>query len=433
MDATSVKLRGALVLAIGFVLGALVTVTQGVIAERERTAELPYEQARMLAEVLERVKENYVEDIDDEELMERAIRGMLKSLDDHSSFMDPEEYRRMRESTTGRFGGVGIEVSHRDGKVRVVAPIEGTPADRAGIRTGDTILSVDGESLEGRSLDAAVRKMRGEIGTEVTVTIEREETGETEELTLTREEIQQRTVRQELLDPGIGYVRITNFRERGAEQTQEAVEELIKENEGHLDGLIIDLRNNPGGLLRSAVSISDLFLEQGKIVSAEGRGRHATMEREATLGDLMVGGPIVVLVNRGSASASEIFAGAMQDHERGVVMGSKTFGKGSVQTILPLPDQSAMKLTTARYFTPSGRSIEKDGVEPDLYFEDEEPKVRTGSRLGEEALNAWHSADKVEEAIAEEDRMLREAVRVLRGMKLRTVAGDDAGEEETDE
>ena len=421
----SVKFRTGLVLAIGFVLGAMVSVTHGVFADRTGSSELPYEQARMLAEVLERVKENYVEEKDDEELMEAAIRGMLKGLDDHSTYMDPEEYRQMRESTSGRFGGVGLEVSSEDGRIQVVSPIEGSPAYRAGIRSGDVIISVDGESLEDASLDTAVNKMRGEIGTEVRIGLERADSEETEEVTVTREQIEQRTVRKEMLEPGMGYVRITHFRERVGEQTREAIEELIEQNDGHLDGLILDLRSNPGGLMRGAVSISDLFLEGGQVVSASGRGRHSEMDHDASPGDVTLGAPLVVLVNRGSASASEIVAGALQDHERAVILGAKTFGKGSVQTVLPLPQESAMKLTTARYYTPSGRSIEKDGVEPDLRFEDGEASAERDSVLAGEALRAWQAAEAVDESIAEDDALLRDALRVLRGMRAATTASEE--------
>lgn len=418
----SVKFRTGLVLAIGFVLGALVSVTHGVFAERSTGTELPYEQARMLAEVLERVKDNYVEEKGDQELMEEAIRGLLKGLDDHSNFMDAEEYRQMRESTSGRFGGVGLEVSQQDGRIRVVAPIENTPAYRAGIRSGDVIISVDGESLEEASLDSAVQKMRGEIGTEVRIGLERADSDTTEEVTVTREQIEQRTVRKEMLEPGMGYVRITHFRERVSEQTRQAIQDLIEQNGGHLDGLVLDLRGNPGGLLRGAVGVSDLFLETGRVVSAQGRGRHSDMEHDATPGDVTLGAPVVVLVNRGSASASEIVAGALQDHDRAVVLGAKTFGKGSVQTVLPLPQDAAMKLTTARYYTPSGRAIEKDGVEPDLRFENGQAAVRRDSRLADEALRAWQASEAVDRAIAEDDALLRDALRVLRGMRVATVA-----------
>ncbi|WP_374729191.1 S41 family peptidase [Natronospira elongata] len=410
----SMKTRTALVLAIGFLLGSLLSVTHGVFAERERQAELPYEQARLLAEVLERVRQGYVDPIDDEELMEHAIRGMLSSLDDHSGFLDPEEYRQMQDTTSGRYGGLGLEVTQEDGVVTVIAPIAGSPGERAGLKAGDRILSVDGDSLEGMSLDEAVRLMRGEPGSSITLGVLSPDKDAPRDVELVRERIQTRSVRSRLLEPGIGYLRVSHFRDQVGRQAREAIAELTTENGGHLEGLVLDLRNNPGGILRGAVEISDLFLEEGVIVSAEGRTRSARFSHKASQGDLMLGAPIVVLVNRGSASASEIVAGALQDHGRATVLGSSSFGKGSVQTIMPLSGEAAMKLTTARYVTPLGRAIEKDGVHPDLDFRDDEAVPREGAAMGERARQAWQTAEPV--AFDDDDEVLGHAVRVLRGM-----------------
>ncbi|WP_374728967.1 S41 family peptidase [Natronospira bacteriovora] len=412
----SIKARTGLVLVMGFLLGSLVSVTHGVLADRERTAELPYEQARMLAEVLERVRQGYVEPIDDRELMEHAIRGLLSGLDDHSAFLDPEEFRQMQEGTSGRYGGLGLEVTQEDGVVTVIAPIADTPASRAGLKAGDRILSVDGDSLEGLSLNEAVRLMRGEPGSRIVLGILPQGETETRDVELVRERIQTRSVRHELLEPGIGYVNITHFRDQVGRQTREAIGTMTTENGGHLNGLILDMRNNPGGILRGAVEVADLFLEEGLIVSAEGRTRSARFTREASRGDIMLGAPIVVLVNRGSASASEIVAGALQDHDRAVVMGATSFGKGSVQTIMPLPDNSAMKLTTSRYMTPSGRAIEGQGVHPDLTVRDGEATPREDARQGEKAMSAWMRGMEPDSTAHGDDAELGEALRVLRGL-----------------
>jgi len=424
MNPMSIKFRTVLVLALGFLLGSMVSVTHSVFAERASNAELPYEQARMLAEVLERVRQGYVDDVDDKELMEHAIRGMVSSLDKHSSFLDADEYRRMQERTSGRYGGLGLEVTREDGVVTVIAPIAGTPAEAAGLKTGDRILSVDGESLEDMSLNEAVQLMRGEPGSSVVLGILSEGTEEVRDVELTRERIQTRSVEKRLLETGIGYVNISHFRDQVGKQTREAISQLTSENGGHLDGLVLDMRNNPGGILRGSVEVADLFIEEGVIVTAEGRTRSAQFKREASRGDIMLGAPIVVLVNRGSASASEIVAGALQDHERGIVMGSTSFGKGSVQTIMPLSDDAAMKLTTARYMTPLGRAIEQDGVHPDLTFgEDDEIKMREGSGLSQSAKDAWMQGST--SGLADmEDRELGHALRVLRGMGQRAVAED---------
>ena len=416
MNPLSVKARTGLVLVMGFLLGSLVSMTHGVLADRDHSAELPYEQARMLAEVLERVRQGYVEPVDDRELMEHAIRGLLSGLDDHSSFLDAEEYRQMQDSTSGRYGGLGLEVTQEDGVVTVIAPIADTPAARANLKAGDQIVSVDGESLEGKSLNEAVRLMRGEPGTQLVLGVLSEGASGPRDVELRRERIQTRSVRQRLLEPGIGYVNITHFRDQVGTQTREAITELTTENGGHLDGLVLDLRNNPGGILRGAVEVADLFLESGVIVSAEGRSRNARFSREASRGDMLLGAPIIVLVNRGSASASEIVAGALQDHDRAVVLGATSFGKGSVQSIMPLPDNSAMKLTTSRYMTPSGRAIEGDGVHPDLLFEEGQASVRDGARQGEHALMAWMRGLEMDAASHEEDPKLGEALRVMRGL-----------------
>ena len=323
-----------------------------------------YRQLELFGDVFERVREDYVEEITDEQLIEAAIQGMLSSLDPHSTYLNPKTYRDMRVQTRGEFGGLGIEVTMEGGYVKVVSPIDDTPAYRAGVKAGDLISHLDGEPVLGLTLNEAVEKMRGSIGTTIKLTILRK--GEEPfDVSITRDRITIRSVRHRA-EGDVGYIRITSFSEQTEAGLTNAVAQLKKELGDRLIGFAIDLRNNPGGLLDQAVAVSDAFLERGEVVSTRGRSEASAQRFNAKPGDLAAGLPIVVLINGGSASASEIVAGALQDHRRAILVGTRTFGKGSVQTIIPLGRDGAMKLTTQRYYTPTGRSIQAKGIEPDI-------------------------------------------------------------------
>ncbi len=328
--------------------------------EREET----YRQLTLFGDVFQRVRAEYVEQVSDKELVEAAINGMLTSLDPHSAYLPDDNFKKMQVQTSGKFGGLGIEVTMQDGFLKVVSPIDDTPAANAGIQPEDLIVSVDGESIIGVTLTEAVEKLRGPVGSEVIVIIQRAEE-EPFEVSIIRDEIKIRSVRHRLYD-NIGYIRITTFSEQTTPGLEKSLAELEDESANGLDGLIIDLRNNPGGLLSEAISISDAFLEQGEIVSTRGRGEGDIQHAYARPGDITNGLPVVVLINSGSASASEIVAGALKDHKRAILMGTRSFGKGSVQTIQPMPGHGAIRLTTARYYTPSGVSIQAKGIEPDI-------------------------------------------------------------------
>ncbi len=340
----------------------------------EDSASLSWEQARLFAEVMERVKQDYVKPVDDQELLESAIRGMVSGLDPHSEFLDREEYRDIRISTSGHYSGVGIEVSTLDREITVITPIDNTPAQRAGIRSGDTILSVDGVSVDPDRLHDTIERMRGQAGTQVSLTVQRADAREPLQFTLQRESIQVASVRHELLEAAVGYSRISQFNQTTPGELRDAISALRSEAHerygSELTGLVVDLRNNPGGILDAAVAVADLFLEDGVIVTADGRTPEARFTRRAGRGDILDGVSMVVLVNQGSASASEIVAGALQDHGRALVVGTATFGKGLVQTVMPLSEGRALKLTTSRYYTPSGDSIHHKGIVPDVVIED---------------------------------------------------------------
>jgi carboxyl-terminal processing protease len=318
----------------------------------------------VFAEVFNRVSEAYVEEIDDRTLLENAIKGMLSQLDPHSAYLDRETFSNLQENTTGNYGGLGLEVAMDSGFLRVVTPMDDTPADRAGIESGDMILQLDDTPVKGMSLNDAIETMRGEPGSEVKITIARESEPIPLQLTLIREVIQVASVRKRLLEDGYGYLRIAQFQSGTGDEVEKAVASLTEE--GQLLGLVLDLRNNPGGVLQSAVQVSDIFIDKGLIVYTTGRLSNADLRFSATTPDSIGGVPMVVLVNEGSASASEIVAGALQDHGRAVIMGVNTFGKGSVQTVLPLNNEKAIKLTTSLYFTPNGRSIQAEGIIPDI-------------------------------------------------------------------
>ncbi len=355
-----------LALCTGVSLGFLGSVAPAVAAEAERHAELPLEELRAFSEAYARIKRDYVEQVDDKTLIENAVRGMLSGLDPHSSYLDVAQYQDLQASTNGEFGGLGIEVGQQDGLVKVIAPIDDTPAAKAGLRAGDLIVRLDNRPVKGMSLSEAVKLMRGEPGTNIDLTVLREGKGEPFTVTLTRAVVQVKSVRSRMIDDGLGYVRISQFQSRTGQDLVEALEALKKEAGGKLQGLVLDLRNNPGGVLNAAVQVSDAFLRDGKIVYTDGRREKLQTSWFATPDDLLDDAPLVVLVNEGSASASEIVAGALQDHGRAIIMGSQTFGKGSVQTIMPLKQGGAIKITTARYFTPAGRSIQAEGIKPDV-------------------------------------------------------------------
>ncbi len=367
----SLKVRGLLAVTIGTALGLSLSLGSSVLAGRDEAQSdgLPWDQARLLAEVLERVKRDYVDEVDDQQLIEAAIRGMVADLDPHSSYLDEQEYEEMRITTSGGYSGVGLEVSAADGRVVVVSAMEGSPAAEAGVLSGDVIISVDGMPLDPQDVDDTVLRLRGEPGTQVRLTLTRDGGENPLILDLTRAQIQVSSVRYELIEPSYGYLRLTHFSETTGEDVRNALDALKRQSKGPLAGLVLDLRNNPGGVLDAAVEVSDAFLDQGLIVSADGRQADARFRLEAQPGDLIGGAPMAVIVNRGSASAAEIVAGALQDHHRAVIVGTPTFGKGSVQTVMPLSQGRAVKLTTSRYYTPSGRSIHKRGITPEVEIE----------------------------------------------------------------
>ena len=338
-----------------------------------------YDYLKFLGESIEKIKSDYVEHIDNKEIVESAINGILSSLDPHSSFLNAKSLDDMKIQTKGEFGGLGIEVTMENGFVKVISPIDNTPADKAGIKAGDYITHLDKKSVIGLSLDEAVNKMRGPVGSKLQVTIGRVD-NEPFDVTIKRDIIKITTVRSRL-EKDVGYVRITTFSEQTNNSTKDAIKKLKKNK--NLKGYIVDLRNNPGGLLEQAVAISDLFLEKGEIVSTRGRDSENPETYKARPGDIINGLPLVVLINSGSASASEIVAGALQDHKRAIILGTKSFGKGSVQTIIPVNPFGALRMTTARYFTPSGRSIQKKGITPDITVEEakvEKLETRNGNR-----------------------------------------------------
>jgi len=351
----------------GAVLGATLMVGGTVFATKQSGSDiLPLEQMRAFTDVFARIKSNYVEEVSDDELLEFAIRGMLNGLDPHSAYLNTEEFNELRIGTTGEFGGLGIEVGMEDGFVRVVSPIDDTPAQRAGMQSGDLIIRLDETPVKGLSLNEAVKLMRGKPGSKIMLTVIREGEDKPLSIELERAVVKVTSVRSRMLEDEYGYVRISHFQTKTSEDMLKAIRKLKKEAGGDLGGLVLDLRNNPGGVLSGARHVSDAFLDDGLIVYTDGREPGSKLRYSATSGDVIDGAPLIVLVNGGSASASEIVAGAMQDHSRGIIMGTKTFGKGSVQTIQDLPGGGAVKLTTARYYTPSGKSIQAQGIEPDI-------------------------------------------------------------------
>jgi len=345
---------------------AFCTAGTSMAAEAKKNSADTYQLLNLFGDVFERVRAEYVEKPTDQELIEAAITGMLTSLDPHSSYMTAKSFRDMQVNTRGEFGGLGIQVTMERGFVKVISPIDDTPAYRAGIEAGDFVTHLDGEAVQGLTLSQAVDKMRGKVGTDIKLTVRRKGITEPFDVTVTRAVIKITSVRSRL-EKKVGYVRITSFNEQTDKGLRKAVAKFEKELSGEVEGLVLDLRNNPGGLLDQAVAVSDAFLDKGEIVSTRSNDPEQTQRYNAKLGDLVKGKPIIVLINEGSASASEIVAGALQDHRRAIVLGTRSFGKGSVQTIMPLPGHGAMRLTTARYYTPSGRSIQAKGIDPDIF------------------------------------------------------------------
>jgi len=368
---------------LGFVFGLVVggISVHNVSALSNKT----YERLKVFTDCLEIIKKHYVEDVKTEDLITGAIEGMLSSLDPHSAYLDPDMYHELQVETKGSFGGLGIEIAIKDGILTVIAPIEDTPAYRAGIKAGDKIVKINEESTKGLNLMECVKRMRGPKGTHVTLTIFREGSTQTQEVSMVRDIIKIQSVKYKTLEKGYGYLRISQFQDKTSADAMKALEALQKENpEEGMRGLILDLRNDPGGLLDEAVAVSDLFLDSGVIVTIKGRGDAEIDTRSAHKEGTMPPWPMVVLVNQGSASASEIVAGALQDYGRAVIMGSKTFGKGSVQTIIPLDDGSGIRLTTARYYTPKGRTIHEKGIQPDIPLPTVEkvPQTMAGEQTG---------------------------------------------------
>jgi carboxyl-terminal processing protease len=429
----------------GVVIGLIATVSFSAFALKQNGQSLPLTQLKKFSEVYARIKNDYVEVVDDKKLMTDAISGMLKGLDPHSDYLDEDSFKELREGTSGEFGGLGIQVGQENGYIKVIAPIDDTPAKKAGVKSGDLIIRLDDKSVKNISLSDAVKLMRGKPGEAIDLVITREGSSKPIKIRIVRAIIKVKSVKQRILEKDYGYLRISNFQSKTTDSTRNAIEKLIKENKGNIKGLVLDLRDNPGGVLTGAVGVSDVFLSSGNIVYTEGRVEDAVTSYDATPDDLLNGAPLVVLVNQGSASASEIVAGALQDHKRALILGTKTFGKGSVQTVLPLDEKTGLKLTTARYFTPAGRSIQAKGIEPDIEVKALEFKT-TGSETdevsplsaadlgghlsnptGDNKEDKKITSDKIDKpeakntkkkSLAEEDYQLYEALNILKSMNL---------------
>ena len=429
--------RYTLILLLGVFIGAGITLERVVLAERHNSGSgaLPLEELRVFTEVYSKIKSDYVEDVDDKKLLEDAITGMLAGLDPHSSYLDPQGFKEVRIGTEGQFGGLGIEVTMENGFVKVISPIEATPAASAGAKPGDLIIRLDDKAIKGLTLGEAVKLMRGKPGSVITLTIVREGEAKPLKVDITRAIIKIQSVKSRILEPGYGYLRITQFQANTTQNLKTALRKLEAENEGKLKGMVLDLRNNPGGVLNAAVGVSDVFLSDGLIVYTEGRVSDSKLKFSATSSEAIKGAPLVVLVNGGSASASEIVAGALQDHGRAIIMGTKTFGKGSVQTIMPMSNGGALKLTTARYYTPSGRSIQATGIDPDIITEDvkvtknkqDENRLKevdlSGHLPGSDEVKSTDKKGKektAEKKSIADDFQLNEALTLLKGINIYT-------------
>jgi len=442
--------RRSLVVLLSLQLGLFATAANAASSKSPEEG-LPLDELQRFTAVVEQIRKYYVKPIDDKELFENAIRGMLTGLDPHSSYLDPSEFSDLRANTSGKFGGLGIEVTMEEGFVRVISPIDDTPAQRAGLKAGDLIVKLDDAPVKGMTLKKAVEMMRGDRGTNILLTVIRKGTGQPIKVKVTRDVIHVKSVRSKLLDKSYGYIRISQFQTHSPEDLVEAVNKLRKDSNDNLKGIILDLRNNPGGILESSVKISDAFLDkpklkyEGLIVYTEGRLPGSEIKEFAHDGDILNGAPIVTLVNGGSASASEIVAGALQDQKRALIVGTQTFGKGSVQTVLPLKDNFGLKLTTALYFTPSGRSIQAKGITPDIEIPDIKiPEAKTDedeswvniresdldghlekaatkgtdTNKAEEPSASEQSTLAQEKALIQQDYQLNEALNLLKGLAL---------------
>jgi carboxyl-terminal processing protease len=438
---------------LGTVIGVATSMSLNVFAFKSTSTTIPLEQIKKFSEVYSRIKRSYVEEVDDKKLISGAISGMLSSLDPHSAYLDEDAFTELRVGTSGEFGGLGIEVGMENGFVKVISPIDDTPAYKAGLKAGDIIIRLDDKPVKGLTLSDAVKLMRGKPGAPIELMVVREGKDKPFKVKIIRAIIKIKSVKQRMLEPGFGYLRISSFQSKTTQGVIDGLKKLKKENNGKLKGLILDLRNNPGGVLNGAVGVSDVFLDNsGKIVYTEGRVADALMRYDANPGDKLDGAPMVVLVNQGSASASEIVSGALQDHKRALIVGQKTFGKGSVQTVLPLDSKTAVKITTARYFTPSGNSIQAKGIIPDIMVkplrlkddkkdEDESfiplseadltghllnPKTdkKSNKKLDAKTEAIKKASDKakkdkkVDENLAAKDYALYEALNVLKSMSL---------------
>ena len=430
--------RNFLLITLGLTLGVTLTIGHSVLAERDDGGvPLPINELRTFSEVFANIKNHYVEDVDDKDLLENAIRGMLSGLDPHSAYLDQHDYDDLKVGTSGEFGGLGIEVGMEDGFVKVISPIDDTPAQRAGIKAGDLVIRLDDTPVKGLTLKEAVDIMRGTPGTSILLTVVREGEGKPLKIEIVRDIIKVTSVKDKLLGEHYGYVRITQFQSNTGENLTDALAKLKEESKDSLRGLVLDLRNNPGGVLSAAVDVADTFLDSGLIVYTEGRTENSQARFNAMPGDALNGLPIVVLINVGSASASEIVAGALQDHKRAVLMGTRSFGKGSVQTVIPLKDGNALKLTTARYYTPSGRSIQAEGIEPDVETEEmklasaEQPEFdpikeaslaghldNTDANAAEKSADSEATEKKRRADLARSDFQLYEALNLLQGLYL---------------
>jgi len=410
------------------------------IKNNKKEHSLPLEQLRNFSDIFARIKSDYVEQITDKELLENAIRGMLSGLDPHSTYLDTEEYKELRIGTTGQFGGLGIQVGVQDGYVKVISPIDDTPAFKAGIKAGDLIIRLNNKSAKDLSLNDAVKLMRGKPGTSIELSVIREGEDDPIDFKLKRAIIKVKSVKSHLLEPGFGYVRISTFQSKTANHLSNTIKKMVEKNASPLDGLIVDLRNNPGGVLNAAADVSDLFITKGKLVYTQGRADESYFEFSATPVDILNKAPIVVLINGGSASASEIVAGALQDHKRAIIMGEKSFGKGSVQTIQELRSGGAVKFTTARYFTPNGRSIQAEGIVPDIILDNLEMKAKHKNNFkpikeidlsghisnpnGKNKTEKTNNKNTVEDEMAErlqKDYKIHEALNLLKGIHILSV------------
>jgi len=433
------RLKVVLVVMLGLMMGGVFLPDRVVVAEEKQeaapsTPDIPLEELRVFAEIFGRIKRDYVEPVDDRVLLEHAIRGMLAGLDPHSAYLGDDEFKELRVGTTGEFGGLGIEVGMENGFVKVISPIDDTPAQRAGVEAGDLIIRLDDKPVKGMSLNDAVKIMRGKPGSKIIIMVVREGRSAPFQIEIIRDIIKTTSVKGRMLEEKFGYIRISHFQAHTSEDMLKNIQRLKNESGGSLKGLILDLRNNPGGVLNGAVAVSDAFLKDGLIVYTEGRIKDSQLKFNAAPDDVLDGAPIVVLVNGGSASASEIVAGALQDRKRAIIMGSETFGKGSVQTVIPISKKRAIKLTTARYYTPSGRSIQAEGITPDIVLENIKVAAKKGVGMnhlkeanlkghldqgnGKKAPPKKSHSDAKEKSLAEQDYQLNEALNLLKGLEI---------------